>query len=266
MGKMKTYATMFCAMLAMGALTVSCSSEDEAVQGAAEGEGLISFDVTTETGFQSRAVNEADYANINNYTVQLLKDGEVQNEWKKNVLPVTTKVDPGTYQLKAFYGEDKAASTTSMYVEGIGEEVEVTADQEEPAKLSVVCKPVCAKVLVEFDAEALDAYFSDYSVKFETKALGSGSFTWKKNDTDPVYMKVDANESIKYTVTAKYKDTSIADAVVSRPYTLSPSDGLTLHIAPEGDGKLGIEITINEKTNDIEQDIEVPSDWVTDKE
>ena len=28
---MKTYATMFCAMLAMGALTVSCSSEDEAV-------------------------------------------------------------------------------------------------------------------------------------------------------------------------------------------------------------------------------------------
>lgn len=142
---MKTYAAMFCAMLAMGALTVSCSSEDEAVQGATEGEGLISFDVKTETGFQSRAVNEADYANINNYTVQLLKDGEVQNEWKKSLLPVTTKVDAGTYQLKAFYGEDKAASTTSMYVEGIGEEVEVTANQEEPAKLSVVCKPVCAK-------------------------------------------------------------------------------------------------------------------------
>lgn len=79
-------------------------------------------------------------------------------------------------------------------------------------------------------------------------------------------MKVDANESIKYTVTAKYKDTSIADAVVSKTYTLSPSDGLTLHIAPEGDGELGIKITINEKTNDIEQDIEVPSDWVTDKE
>ena len=28
---MKKYAVMFCAMLAMGALTVSCSSEDEAV-------------------------------------------------------------------------------------------------------------------------------------------------------------------------------------------------------------------------------------------
>ena len=29
---MKKYAVMFCAMLAMGALTVSCSSEDEAVE------------------------------------------------------------------------------------------------------------------------------------------------------------------------------------------------------------------------------------------
>ena len=262
---MKTYATMFCAMLAMGALTVSCSSEDEAVQGATEGEGLISFDVTTETGFQSRAVNEADYANINNYTVQLLKDGEVQNEWKKSLLPVTTKVDAGTYYLKAFYGEDKAASTTSMYVEGVGEEVVVEANQEEPAKLSVVCKPVCAKVKVEFDAEAMEEYFSDYYVEFGTAALGSEKFKWGKDASDPVYLKVNANESVKYTITAKYKETSIDDAVVNGTYTLSPSDGLTLKIAPEGDGGLGFKITINTDTNDHEQDIEVPSDWVTDK-
>lgn len=262
---MKTYATMFCAMLAMGALTVSCSSEDEAVQGATEGEGLISFDVKTETGFQSRAVDEADYQNLNNYTVQLLKDGEVQNEWKKSLLPVTTKVDAGTYYLKAFYGEDKAASTTSMYVEGVGEEVVVEANQEEPAKLSVVCKPVCAKVKVEFDAEAMEEYFSDYYVEFGTAALGSEKFKWGKDASDPVYLKVNANESVKYTITAKYKETSIDDAVVNGTYTLSPSDGLTLKIAPEGDGGLGFKITINTDTNDHEQDIEVPSDWVTDK-
>ena len=262
---MKTYATMFCAMLAMGALTVSCSSEDEAVQGATEGEGLISFDVKTETGFQSRAVDEADYQNLNNYTVQLLKDGEVQNEWKKSLLPVTTKVDAGTYYLKAFYGEDKAASTTSMYVEGVGEEVVVEANQEEPAKLSVVCKPVCAKVKVEFDAEAMQAYLSAYHVVGGTPALGSEKFKWGKDASDPVYLKVNANESVKYTITAKYKETSIDDAVVNGTYTLSPSDGLTLKIAPEGDGGLGFKITINTDTNDHEQDIEVPSDWVTDK-
>ena len=262
---MKKYAVMFCAMLAMGALTVSCSSEDEAVESVAQGEGVITFDVRTETGFQSRAVNEGEYADGNNYTVQLMKGDEKVGEWKKSGLPVTTKVDAGTYHLKAFYGEDKAASTTSMYVEGVGEEVVVEANQEEPAKLSVVCKPVCAKVKVEFDAEAMEEYFSDYYIEFGTAALGSEKFKWGKDASDPVYLKVNANESVKYTITAKYKDTSIDDAVVNGTYTLSPSDGLTLKIAPEGDGGLGFKITINTDTNDHEQDIEVPSDWVTDK-
>ena len=48
----------FCCLLGIGALTASCSSENE-VQSS--GEGAISFDVTAETGFQSRALSEADY-------------------------------------------------------------------------------------------------------------------------------------------------------------------------------------------------------------
>ena len=43
---MKTYATMFCAMLAMGALTVSCSSEDEAVSQGASGQASIMIDLS----------------------------------------------------------------------------------------------------------------------------------------------------------------------------------------------------------------------------
>lgn len=253
---------MFCAMLALGVAGISCSSDEEVAQGE-KGVGILSFDISTDTKFQSRAVDESDYRNLDNYTVQLLDgEGEVYKEYQYDKLPVSLEVEPGTYQLKAFYGEDKPASTTSMYVEGVSAQATVEAGQEEPVRMSVTCKPVCAKVQVAFDKEALDKYFSDYSVTFKTVALGDDSFIWKKADTDPVYLKVNNNEVVKYTVTAKYTDTSIADAVVEGTYTLSPKSGLTLSVAPAGDGTLGLTITIDKSTNDIEQDIEVPNEWV----
>ena len=263
---MKTYATMFCAMLAMGALTVSCSSEDEAVQSAAEGEGLISFDVKTETGFQSRAVNEDDYENVGNYTVQLLSNSEVFREWNYKDMPDDLKVPVGTYQLKAFYGEDKAASTTSMYVEGVSESVEVVEGQDGVKPLTVTCRPVCAKVVVNFNKEELDKYFSDYYVTFKTAALGTSNFTWAKTATDPAYLKVSANEKVKVTIDATNKADSKPVETVKKEYTLSPQSQLTLNVGPSGVGGIGgITITVDEDTNDIDKPIEVPGDWVDDK-
>ena len=98
---MKKYAVMFCAMLAMGAVVASCSSDGEAVESAAQGEGLIAFEVKAETGFRSRAVNEAEYKDLDNYTVQLLSNSEVYREWNYKDLPGELKVPVGTYQLKA---------------------------------------------------------------------------------------------------------------------------------------------------------------------
>lgn len=263
---MKKYAVMFCAMLAMGALTVSCSSEDGPMQSVTEGEGLISFDVTTETGFQSRAVNEDDYQNKNNYTVQLLSNSTIYREWNYKDMPDELKVPAGSYQLKAFYGEDKAASTSSMYVEGISETVTVSADQQGVKPLTVTCKPVCAKVVVNFNKEELDKYFSDYSVTFKTVALGSGSFVWKKSDTDPAYLKVSANEKVKVTINATNKSDSKAVGPVEKEYALSPQSQLTLSVGPSGVGGIGgITITVDEETHDVNKPIEVPSDWVDDK-
>ena len=105
-------------LLCAGAFIVSCSSDEELTP---SGEGTISLDIRTETGFLSRAVNEADYMNVNNYTVQLLSGEEVQNEWKYTDLPESMQVNAGTYQVKAYYGEDVAASTETMYVEGGGQ-------------------------------------------------------------------------------------------------------------------------------------------------
>ena len=63
MGKMKKYVAMFCAMLALGVAGTSCSSDEEVAQGEA-GEGVIAFDITTDTKFQSRAVSLSAYENL----------------------------------------------------------------------------------------------------------------------------------------------------------------------------------------------------------
>ena len=255
---MKTYAAMFCAMLAMGALTVSCSSEDEAVQSAAEGEGLISFDVKTETGFQSRAVNEDDYENVGNYTVQLLSNSEVYREWNYKDMPDDLKVPVGTYQLKAFYGEDKAVSEIP-YVVGT-EDFEVKANAQ---KITVTCEPTSAKVAVTFD-EKMKEFFSDYSVSITTKALTKGQ-TWEKADSEDVYyLKVDEKEQISMSISLTNNDTK-QEFISKKTYELSPGDYKNYKIAPKesesGDGSLSITITFNDKTTDHEIDITIPSDW-----
>lgn len=252
----------FCCLLGIGALTASCSSENE-VQSS--GEGAISFDVTAETGFQSRALSEADYQNLDNYTVQLLKSGEVQDEWNYTELPSALKVEAGDYQVKAFYGEDTPASTETMYVEGMTDVTvnPVSGEEAAPQTVSVTCKPVCAKVKVVFTG-SMDEYFSDYSAVFKTEALGSGSFTWGKKDTAPVYLKVGQNESVEMT----FQVTKAEDGTtsrVSKTYVMSPQTGMTITVgpnAPESEGNLGITIEIDSTTNDKEIDIEVPTEWI----
>lgn len=250
-------------LLCAGAFIVSCSSDEELTP---SGEGTISLDIRTETGFLSRAVNEADYMNVNNYTVQLLSGEEVVAEFGKGeTIPTSYKVAAGTYQVKAFYGEDKPASVTSMYV--AGESEPVTLSDKETKSASVVCKPVCAKVTVNFSDE-MDVYFEDYSVSFSTKALTEAkeSFVWEKAATDPVYLKVDNEETVKATITA-VKDGS--PVTVEKEYVMSPLDAFNITVNPKVDepeeGTANITIEIVTGTNDINQDVEVPNDWTTAK-
>ena len=124
MRKMKKYVVMFCALLVMGASVASCSSDEEVVQGAAEGKGLVKLSLNVGTEFQSRAITESDYTNLANYTVQILKDGNVVNgcEWTGTTIPQDLiELDNGSYTVLAFTGEDYkgvGATTKGMYMEG----------------------------------------------------------------------------------------------------------------------------------------------------
>lgn len=248
-------------LLCAGAFVASCSSDEDVL---ASGEGTIAFDVQADTGFRSRALDEADYKELDNYTVQLLGNSGVEQEWSYAELPSKVTVPAGTYQVKAFYGEDVPASTETMYVEGLSGDVTVDGTEAEATSVKVVCRPVCAKVTVKF-ADTMSQYFSDWSVTFKTVALGSESFVWSKDAVDPVYLKVQQEERVT-AVISYTRDGKPAE--IAKEYVMSPSDGMTINVSPkveQSEGSLNVSISIDTTTNDIEQDIEVPSDWVNQK-
>lgn len=257
---MKKYVIALYMMLGMGIFATSCSSEEEFSQ-VYQGTGTVELAVNPDAGFQSRAVNESDYANLKNYTVQILKDGVVYNNLQfTGTVPASLELEAGNYTLKAFAGKDEAASTKTMYVEGSCT-FSVVAGQR--TTVTVTCKPVCAKVTVTYGTD-MAKYFTDYYVTFETQALGENRYIWYKENVDPVYMRVNNNEKINPWITLKDKENkSKTITLKDGGYTLSPAQALSIKIVPVvNDGKLQISITVDDSTEDKNITIDVPSEWI----
>ena len=142
----------------------------------------------------------------------------------------------------------------------------------------MVCTPTCGKVSVVFDSN-MPTFFSDYSVVFDQiKVLGDGgNVSWAKDQVDPWYIELDeAGETIRFTVITATKDDYETDYngdgvktetdMKSGTFKLERNKAYKLHVSPKytatGNGQLGISITIDERTNDIEIPIEVPITWI----
>ncbi len=220
------------------------------------------------TDFQTRAIAESDYKDLANYTVQILKEGDVVSgcEWTGDEIPDDfIELSPGTYTVLAFTGEDYkglGATTEGMYVEG-RKSVDVDGLQEVET-VEVNCTPQCARVTVDFDGAMAD-YFNDYYVVFGgTKALASGNYTWPKTNTDPVYMAISGTETLMATIHLVDKNNRVAEGI-EKTYELSAGKAWRLNIVPhveETSGNVGITIDIDGTTQDYPIDIEIPSDWL----
>ncbi len=257
---MNTKSALATCFLSISVILCSCTSQnDDPI--LSEGTGTITLGITTSTAF-TKAVNESTYSDVNKYTVQILDDeGTVKKEFLYEEKEDKISLNNGSYTLKAFYGTESNASRESFYVEG---STRFQVNGEPVQEVTVNCQPTCGKVKATF-ASNMDEYFSDYSIVYETAALKAAGTTavWAKGDTDPWYLKVDnAGE----TVTATIQVTRLDDnktATVVKTYTLAPNKSWTLNIAPADDnGSLGIEITVDETTDDETIDIEVPAYWV----
>lgn len=253
--------SLLCALC--GWMLTACSSEEEML--ISEGKGAVRLSLSASVGFkaQTKAVDEKAYEDVDNYTVQLLKDGTLYNNFsfRYNQIPEFTEVENGTYTLKAFYGDEtKSVYTDDLCFSG-SENITIKNDT---ANVEIKCKPNSARLNVVFD-EKMDTYFSDYRVEVSTIAQDKSIFPWDKETVGPVYFKVQEKESVKFKILLTRKNAnSTLPSTISKEYTLSPADAFKLNVAPSiSNGTLnGITITIDETVIDHPVEIEIPSDWV----
>ena len=241
-----------------GVLLYSCSSDEAELQ-FSEGTGYVSLNLNTNIGFQSRAVDESDYQDLSNYTVQILKDGNSLHKWDYNDIPEFTELANNTYTMLAICGDStKAVYTDDLCVLG-SKSFTVKNDS---VNVDVTCKPNSARINIEFD-EKMEEYFSDYEVRIKTAAQGGSTYIWDNTTAGPVYFKVKQKESVAMTIKLTPKSGVEADTEIQKTYTLSPADAMKMTLAPViGSGSLSITITIDETVIEHPVDIEVPSEWV----
>ena len=257
-------------LLVLGTIFSSCSRLAEPEYQLEEGQGLLSFTLGTTADFATRAVAESDYVSTDNYTVVVTdKDGmEKMNCSGSEVaanMPLIMSV--GSYTVKAFYGKEHPASRNEFYVFGESHGM-IKADQD--TSVVVVCTPTCGRITVNFDKQ-MATYYSDYKVTFSgTKALEDNTIEWKKNDTDPWYVLLDeAGETISFTIATTPKEEFINNPqqgdIKRGSFKLERNKAYKMNISanytPTIYGDVEISITIDDSTNDIPVDIEVPIEW-----
>lgn len=272
---MKTNKWMAGMVMCAGLSLAACTSMDEGLSGpAGTGEGQLMISLASGTNFteETRAVNESNYKNTDNYTVVVIDANNIE---KLNCLgsevaskmPLTMPI--GSYTVKAFYGTESHASRNNFYVYGESKG-NIGADKEEPVEIT--CIPTCGRITVNFH-EDMSSFFSDYKVTFEgTEALGETDIDWEKDDTEPWYVKLkegENGEEITFTITTTVKNEYIdktQEATKTGKFTLKRNYAYKMNVkvnyTPSTEGDLKIEVTIDESTNDKPVDIEVPVDWI----
>ena len=272
---MKTYATMFCAMLAMGALTVSCSSEDEAVSQGASGQASIMIDLSSDLSY-SRAINESEYMNTQNYEVSMYKGDEpvFENTLYKD-LELTQKVDFNTnYTLTAEYGEDVAYGYDKLYVKG---SQTFSVPQGDTKEVSILCKPANAKLILKYaglgDSDKFEDYFQDCQVSVKTQYMDNAFSMAKADAGKELYLKTGdegTEVNLSFTITDLEGETATIeseDFQTTKTIKLKPGVAYTLTIKPNqvdvDGGKLGMDITVDDGVTEEDVTITVPGDFLT---
>ena len=275
MGKMKTYAAMFCAMLAMGALTVSCSSEDEAVSQGASGQASIMIDLSSDLSY-SRAIDESEYMNTQKYEVSMYKGDEpvFENTLYKD-LELTQKVDFNTnYTLTAEYGEDVAYGYDKLYVKG---SQTFSVPQGDTKEVSILCKPANAKLILKYaglgDSDKFEDYFQDCQVSVKTQYMDNAFSMAKADAGKELYLKTGdegTEVNLSFTITDLEGETATIeseDFETTKTITLKPGVAYTLTIKPNqvdvDGGKLGMDITVDDGVTEEDVTITVPGDFLT---
>lgn len=259
-------------MLMVGNMLLSCSRNTGLENGADYGLGELMVELAANARFSERSTTESAYENTDNYMVVVTdKDGVKKMECKGNEIryQMPLPLSMGSYRVQAYYGTEHEASRDEFFVYG---EAEGTIEPGVPENVSLTCIPTCGRITVNF-GDLMDTFFSDYHVTFTgTEALGTKTIAWEKGDTRPWYVKLnEGGETISFVISTTTHEEFVNGnqqtvATQKGSFKLHRNKAYKMNISPNynpaGVGNVSITITIDDSTNDIPVDIEIPVDWV----
>ena len=248
------------ALLMSGALLAGCSQQEE----TAPQSGTVELNLRAETGFKTRAIDEAAYTDINNYTVKLVnkRTGATVNEAKYSDWDLAYQVDSNTeYIISASYGQEVAASYDQLLCYG---EETFSVLPGTKKTISFTAKPRAAKVSVSYSSD-FTSYYKDCEVGVKTQHMTSPEvINIEKKDQD-LYLKAGENENVELTFKVIDKQGNVVEAKGGvKTATVNPQTWLHVTVKPnvqqiEG-GKFGITVIVNDEVTEEVFDFNVPND------
>lgn len=248
-------------------LLVACDSDKS------EGYGKLRIDLKGDTSYPTTKGTETNasyitpYEDINNYTVEMSKEGGETQSALYSAMKLTNEIEAGTYTIRAFYGDNVSAGYEKLYVEG---SQTLTIGEGETKTVSFVCVPANTKVKVQYSEDFFDYYSDECTVGLKTQHL-TESFNIAKADIDKdLYLKsVAEGETLTITFDLKDKD---GNSVTPKGFgaqtaQIKPRDFLTITVKPniiEVDGGTinGITVITDDGVTEENVNVVIPNDFL----
>lgn len=252
-------------MVSLGLLLLAGCQSADTIDG--KDVAHLSLDLKADSSFaKTRAVNTSAYQDVNNYTVEVSKDGTVVQRVLYGAMKLEQELVPGNYAIRAFYGENVAVGFDQLYVEG---STAFTLNKGENRQVNFTCTPANVKVNLRY-SEDFFRFYSDCTVKLSTKHLNAPFVMAKADAAKDAFFRADAAGEV-LTIAFELKD---MQGVIVTPQnfgaqtvTIRPRDFLTVTIRPKlvdiDGGKInGITVTIDGSVTSQDIPITIPDGYL----
>lgn len=257
---MRKLFVLFLGIVLLGA----CHSEGDI---SGEGKAKFSLNLSADPSFaKTKAVNTSVYEDVNNYMVELSKEGNILETVKYGEMELIKELEPGSYSIRAYCGENVTAGYDQLYVEGSQSFNLVKGDNRE---VKFTCVPANVKVNIKFEDNFFE-FYSDCKVNLKTAHLSSPFVMTKDDAGKDAFFKADrGGEAL--TITFDLKDKQGVDVTPenfgAQTVTIKPRDFLTITIKPKlidiDGGKIdGITVTIDDSVTSQDIPIEIPDEFL----
>lgn len=227
----------------------------------------VSFLTSKES--KTRVLDLSPYKEVANYTVELKSaSGDIIQSNRYSEMELTQEVPPGTYTIRAYYGENVNAGYDKLYMEGLQT---FTIEEGENKIISFACIPANVKVCLKYSDDFF-TYYSDCTVGLKTQYL-TDAFKMAKDDIDKeLYLKAGMNETLSLTFELKDKNgiTVIPADFEVQTVTINPRNFLTITVKPklvnvDGGQIRGVTVAIDNGVTEENVDVTLPDDFMPGK-